>query len=93
MSFTINTSDGESRFAVELIQKDSSGNEVDAFAVNEYYPQLPNSAVRRSISFSATRVFTAGSHVYVKIQETSQNAGNTYQLLADSTIKIEKLAS
>ena len=93
LSISINTSDSESRFAVELIQEDSNGNPTDAFSVNEYFPQLPNSAVRRAISFSATRVFTAGSNVYVKIQEISGNAGNTYQLMGDSTIKVEKLAS
>lgn len=93
LSISINTNNSNSIIDVELIQEDSGGNASDAYVTNERFNNIPsNTAIKKTISFSATRVFTAGSHIYVQIKESSGNTA-TYSLLPDTTIKIEKLAS
>ena len=83
-----------SEIQVGLETEDSAGQIVDVIEIEERFDNLPNAARVKTITFSATRYFsTANTKIYLKAQEVSGNAHATDVFLAQSTIKVERLAS
>ena len=83
-----------SEIQVGLETEDSTGQITDVIEIEERFDNLPNAARVKPITFSATRYFsTANTKIYLKAQEVSGNAHATDVFLAQSTIKVERLAS
>ena len=83
-----------SEIQVGLETEDSSSQIADVIEIEERFDNLPNATRIKPIMFSATRYFsTAGTKIYIKVQEVSGNSHTTDVLLDQSTIKVEKLAS